>query len=149
MLNAAERLSKVRPTVVSIGFMDEVVISNPEDSNLREVMVKDWSRSKCEWRKGKGGEVVYTDVFFKRSDFKWEEEMKVITDGGWRQEDCGSGLLTELLIAVHISWWVKAMRNQSGVSLPVFGYLPKRDQPCFKRLPVVCSFYYEYCLIFV
>lgn len=57
-------LSKVRPTVVSTGFMDEVVISNPEDNNLREVMVKDWSRSKCEWRKGKGRELVYTDVFF-------------------------------------------------------------------------------------
>lgn len=50
--------------MVSTGFMDEVVISNPEDNNLREVMVKDWSRSKCEWRKGKGRELVYTDVFF-------------------------------------------------------------------------------------
>ena len=47
----------MRPKIVSIGYLDEVVISNPKKSNFREVMVKDGNRSTSEWRKGRGGSV--------------------------------------------------------------------------------------------
>lgn len=52
MLDAAERLNKVRPEVVAVGVLD---VSDFEESNFKELIVEHWTRAKSKWRKGRGG----------------------------------------------------------------------------------------------